>query len=105
MRPWLFESGLADILVKVIDVAVDDDARVLPKRQQRIVAEGDPEAPFRPGTKLVPEMNRRPDRGRGDGIAGNDFSLVLHPVDRTDGRGIVGRVDGEGQANSEKNGN
>ncbi len=52
-----------------------------------------------PGTKLVPEMNRRPDRGRGDGIAGNDFSLVLHPVDRTDGRGIVGRVGGEGQAN------
>src|SRR5262245_50291690 len=49
-------------------------------------------------------MNRRPDLGRGDGVAGNDFGLVLHPVDRADCRRIIGRVGSEREANEAKKG-
>ena len=35
------EHGLADILVQVIDIAINDDARLLPECQHGIVAERD----------------------------------------------------------------
>jgi hypothetical protein len=49
-------------------------------------------------------MNRRLDLGRGDGLAGNDSGLVLHPVDRADRRRVIGSVSGEGQTKDEEKG-
>jgi hypothetical protein len=49
-------------------------------------------------------MNRRPDLGRGDGIAGDNFRLVLQPVDRADRRRVIGSVSGEGETKDDEKG-
>ena len=63
------QHGLANIPFRVIDIAIDDDARLLPEREQGIVAKGDLQAPLGPGAKLVLHMHRRPDDGGGAAVA------------------------------------
>ena len=74
------EHGLADILVQVIDIAINDDARLLPECQHGIVAERDlvPSTPVRSSSL---QLDKRP-----------NLCPVLDLVDDAHRRGIIGRL-------------
>jgi hypothetical protein len=79
--PRRLQHGLADTGFQVIDVTIDDDARLLAEGQLGPVAEGELEPCCGTGAKLVPEMHRDAD-ARCDGIAArDDLRLMLHFVD------------------------
>ena len=90
------EHGLADILLRVIDIAINDDARLLPECQHGIVAERDlvPSTPVR--SSSLP-LDKRPKDHRDDSVAGDDLS-----VDDAHRRGIIGRLGNDREADHEK---
>jgi hypothetical protein len=66
--------------------------------------ERDPETVIGPGAKLILKMNRGPDDGGGDSVAGDDLRLILDLVDDAHDRGIIGRLGHDWKANDEKKG-
>src|SRR6478672_691965 len=59
-------------------------------------------APLWSGTELVPQMDRRPDDGSGDGVAGDDFGLVLDIADNANRCRLIGSLGSKGHADDEK---
>ena len=63
------QHGLAGICARIVDIAVDADARLLAEGQNAVVVENDLQPPFRSRAQLIAEMDGCTDacRGRGTG--------------------------------------
>ena len=57
-------------------------------------------APLWSGTELVPQMDRRPDDGSGNGVAGDDFGIA----DNANRCRRIGSLGSKGHADDEKKG-
>src|SRR5262245_36603696 len=80
-----FQGGLANAALGFVNVAIDDETRVLAEREHRVVAESDLEPRIRPGAQFVFHVNFRADYTGCGTRCRDDLRRVLdlvHPADR-----------------------
>src|SRR5262245_9718919 len=80
-----FQGGLANAALGFVNVAIDDETRVLAEREHRVVAESDLEPRIRPGAQFVFHVNFRADYSGCGSRCRDDLHRVLdlvHPADR-----------------------
>ena len=97
-----FQRGLADAAFRFVNVAFDDEARVLAERQHRVVAKGDLQPRIGPGAELFLHAHFHADHGGCWSRCRDHLRRVLDLVDAADRIGALrsrrsGKVRGEKQ--------